>query len=43
MEATQLDVAGEGAMTEDCVDEGVLELLFVEVGVADSVCVEEDV
>jgi hypothetical protein len=32
-----------GVKVEDCVDEGVLELLFVEVGVADSVCVEEDV
>ena len=30
-------------MAEDSVEDGVLELLFVEVGVADSVCVEEDV
>ena len=43
MEATQLGAPEEGAMAEDCVEEGVLDLLFVEVGVADSVCVEEDV
>ena len=47
MEATQLGVAGEGAMAEDCMEEGVVELLFVEVGVgvgvAESVRVEEDV
>ena len=34
MEATQLDVAGESAMAEDFVVEGVLELFFVEEGVA---------